>query len=121
MVRQEVFVSQHGVLESGCSENLPPCLSYVTVTDCLYVFAKAPRPEGRQGTQLLVAGRDRAHGRRSTATYPLLSRGVERFRSRALAEDRGGLQRTRREHPTEVVSLRSRTAGRPKRCAGCGE
>src|SRR2546425_9893151 len=93
--------------ESGCSETLPPCLSDATVTDCLHVSAKAPRPQRRR---ILVAGRDGAYRRSSAAAHALLSRGAEWFGSRALAEDRGGLQRARRERPVEAVSLRSRSA-----------
>src|SRR3979411_2668564 len=43
------------------------------------------------------------------------------FGPRALAEDRRGLQRARREHPAEAVSLRSTSARRSERRTGASE
>src|SRR5215469_6070709 len=80
------------------------------------VFAAEPSRQGRQGSHLLVAGRDSADSGWPAAENALLPWGAEQLRGGALADDRRSVQPTRRSAATQAVSLACGGAG--KRSAG---
>src|SRR5258708_36577604 len=75
------------------------------------VFALEPPREGRQGSHLLVAGGNGTHARRSAPEDAGLPGRAQQFGADALAEDGGGLQRSRRSAATETVPFAFGAAG----------
>src|SRR5258708_16006525 len=75
------------------------------------VRKEAIEEQGRQRAQLLVAGGDGTNQRRSAAENVVLSGGVERIGSGAVAEEHRGLQRAGAGGAAEAVPGRAASAG----------
>src|SRR6267142_745206 len=76
------------------------------------VSAVEPAEQRRQGTYLLVASGNRAHGRWSATEDTVLPVRTQRFCAGALVEDGGSLQRAGRGGTAETVPRTGGVAGR---------